>query len=130
MKINNFLTLFNIRTKNKQLSEEELIQTIAELIGTKQYLPYDDKIKLAIVTINESPKDFPQAPYRNRLFIVNLIKVYTNLEMNITDFDILAENMLVTPILMTFLQEYKICSSIMNMCIAEIGGNDYVGQLE
>ena len=126
MKVSNFITLFNVKTKNGKLSQEDLIDIIVELIKPKSYLPYDEKIQLVVDTINDSEVNKPSAPYRNRLFIVNLIRVYTDLEVTVQDFDVLSQNMLIVPILSTFENEYKICSSIMNMCLEEIGGAQYV----
>lgn len=77
-------------------------------------------------TIEETKDCVPCLPNRNRLFIINLIKTYTNLEVTIQDFDTLSQNMFIEPILSTFEKEYKICSSIMNMCLAEIGGDQIV----
>lgn len=125
MKVSNFITLFNVKTKNGKLSGEDLIGIIIDLIQPKSYLPYDDKITLVVDTINDSKKYSPIMPNRNRLFIVNLINAYTILDMSVADFDVLSENMLIVPILSTFENEYKICSSIMNMCLDEIGGGYY-----
>ena len=126
MKVSNFITLFNVKTKNGELSQKDLIDVIVELIKPKSYLPYDKKIQLAVDTINDSEVNKPSAPYRNRLFIINLIRTYTDLEVTVQDFDVLSQNMLIVPILSTFENEYKICSSIMNMCLDEIGGVQYV----
>lgn len=125
MKVNNFITLFNAKTKNGKLSQDDLIKIIIDLVQPKSYLSYDDKINLVVNTINDSKNSFPISPNRNRLFIVNLIKTYTTLEITIADFDTLSQNMLIIPILSTFENEYKICSSIMNMCLDEIGGGCY-----
>lgn len=126
MKVSNFITLFNVKTKNGELSQKDLIDVIVELIKPKSYLSYDRKIQLVVDTINDSEVNKPSAPYRNRLFIINLIRTYTDLEVTVQDFDVLSQNMLIVPILSTFENEYKICSSIMNMCLDEIGGVQYV----
>ena len=126
VKVNNFITVFNTRVKHRDISEDNLISIIIDLIKPKSYLPYDDKIRLAMSTIEETKDCVPCLPNRNRLFIINLIRTYTNLEATVQDFDILSQNMFIEPILSTFEKEYKICSSIMNMCLAETGG-DYIG---
>lgn len=125
MKVNNFIALFNARTKNGTLSQEEIINIIVELIKPKSYLPYDDKIKLVMDTIESTKNCYPCLPNRNRMFIINLIGAYTNLEVNKVGFDVLSQNLFIEPILLSFENEYKICSSIMNMCLAEIGGVTY-----
>lgn len=122
MKVNNFITLFNARTKSNHISPEDVAKQIVDLTKPKFYLPYEDKIKIVMNTIEDTKDMKPCWPYRNRLFIVNLIKAYTNLEMTISDFDILEQNMFTEPILSTFEREYKICSAIMNNCLAEMEG--------
>lgn len=125
MKVNNFITLFNVRTKSNQISPEDVAEQIIDLIKPKSYIPYDDKIKLVLSTIENTKNMKPIWPYRNRLFIVNLIKAYTNLEMTIQDFDTLDENRFIEPILSTFQNEYKKCIAIMDNCVAEIEGCKY-----
>ena len=122
MKVNNFITLFNTRTKSNHITPEDAAKQIIDLVKPKSYIPYDDKIKLVLSTIEETKDMKPCWPYRNRLFIVNLIKAYTNLEMTIKDFDTLSENMFIEAILSTFEKEYKICISIMNNVLAEMEG--------
>ena len=107
MKVNNFITLFNARTKSNHISPEDVAKQIIDLIKPKSYLPYDEKVKIVMSTIEETQDMKPCWPYRNRLFIINLIKAYTNLEMTIPDFDILDQNMFIEPIMSTFENEYK-----------------------
>lgn len=125
MKVNNFIALFNARTKNGKLSQNELVDCISDLIKPKSYIPYDEKIRLVMDTLESTNDCRPCLPNRNRMFIIKLINMYTNLEVHVSDFDILCQNLFIEPILLTFEREYKICSSIMNMCIAEIGGVSY-----
>ena len=119
MKVGNFIALFNIRTKKGGLSQDELMAIIIDLIKPKQYLAYDKKIEIVMATIKQAKDMKPLLPLRSRLFIVNLISVYTNLEMTIDDFDVLSQNLLLEPILASFQREYEICSSIMQMCLEE-----------
>lgn len=94
---------------------------IVDLIKPKQYLSYDKKIDLALTTIEQSKEFKPVIPNRSRLFVVNLINVYTDLELTIEDFDVLSQNFLLEPILSSFEKEYNICSSILQMCLQEEG---------
>ena len=109
MKVNNFITLFNTRTKSNHISPEDVAKQIVDLIKPKSYISYDDKIKLVMSTIEETQNMKPCWPYRNRLFIINLIRAYTNLEVTIPDFDTLDRNMLIEPMMATFQNEYKKC---------------------
>ena len=120
MKVNNFITLFNTRTKNGKIASDDALQCIVDLIKPKSYLPYDEKIKLVLESIEETKDLKPCWPYRNRLFIIKLLKAYTNLEVSIPDYDTLSQNLFIEPLLSTFEREYKICSAIMNNCLAEM----------
>ena len=122
MKVNNFITLFNTRTKSNHISPEDVAKQIIDLVKPKSYLPYDEKIKIVMSTIEETQDMKPCWPYRNRLFIINLIKAYTNLEVTVSDFDVLDQNMFIEPIMSTFENEYKKCIAIMDNCIAEMAG--------
>ena len=54
MKVNNFITLFNTRTKSNHISQEDVARQIVDLIKPKSYIPYDDKIKLVMSTIKDT----------------------------------------------------------------------------
>ncbi len=105
------------KLKGKNLNQSEVLNIVVDLIKPVSYLSYEEKIKLAMETIQKTSSMSPVIPYRNRLFIINLINAYTNLEAKETDFDLLSQNMLLEIVLSTFEKEYKICSSIMSMCL-------------
>ena len=47
MKVDMFITLFNSRVKNIPVpSEESILNVICDLIKPKQYVKYEDKIKI------------------------------------------------------------------------------------
>lgn len=121
MNVSNFISLFNVRTKSGKKTQEELMGIINDLIKPKQYLSYDRKIELAMTTIEQTKDMKPIIPNRSRLFVVNLINIYTNIEMTVSDFDVLSQNLLLEPILSSFQREYEICSSILQMCLQEEG---------
>ena len=106
--------------KQNHISPEDVAKQIIDLIKPKSYLPYEDKIKLVLSTIEETKDMKPCWPYRNRLFMVNLIKAYTNLEVTEADFDTHDQNMFIEPIMATFENEYKKCIAIMDNCLAEM----------
>ena len=117
MKPNAFIALFNARTKNIDIDPEVAKDIVAELIKPKGYIKYDDKISIALETIDESEKMTPVTPNRSRIFLMKLIGLYTNLEVDIEDYDILNQNLLITPILLSFEREYKECESVLKMCL-------------
>lgn len=124
LKVNNFITLFNARTKQGELSQEQLITIIVDLIKPKRYISYDNKISLATATIEATAKCTPCAPNRKRQFLINVINAYTDLDVDLLGFDLLSQNMFLEPIISTFEYEYKICSEILQMCLEE--GDDHV----
>ena len=121
MKVNSFITVYNARMKHIQEATPQIImETIIELIHPIQYISYDNKLKLIKKTIEESQNnEFPTA-VRHRNLIVNLISAYTNLEMTNKDFDLLSQNKMLDVILLCFESEYKICNSLMEMCLYDI----------
>lgn len=117
MKVNAFITLFNARTKNGDMSPEIAAEVVKDLIKPKGYMNYDDKIAVAMESIKESENMNPITPNRSRIFLMKLIGLYTNLEVDIKDYDILNQNLLITPILLSFEREYHECESVLSMCL-------------
>ena len=125
MKVNAFITIYNTRVKHKseQVSSDDVMGIIIDLIKPKSFLPYDDILNIIDQTIIDSEKtDYP-TPNRYRLFIVNLISSYTNLECKIKDFDVLKEAGLLDVVISTFESEYQFCNNLMKMCY-----QDYIMQ--
>lgn len=121
MKVNNFITIYNARTKYlTNIDAAKAMDIIIELIKPVPYISYDKKIELVEKTIEVSSDAKFKTAIRKRNFIVNLISAYTNLEMTTTDFDILSQSKLLDAVLLTFESEYKICNSIMEMCLYDI----------
>ncbi len=116
MKTANFITLFNTRIRNcKELSAKEIVAIVSDLIKPTDYIKYDDKIKIVYGTIQKTrDADYP-TPARYRQLILDLINVYTKLEVTTEDFDVLSANKLLDPIMATFQSEYVICESLFKM---------------
>lgn len=121
MKTSVFITSFNVRIKRIQFpSESDILSVISSLIKPIKYLPYDDKIKLVITTIEQTENEKYPTPMRYRNLIINLINTYTQLEISVEDFDILSFNNLLDPIIATFKSEYIICDSLMKMIVDDM----------
>lgn len=118
LKVNAFITVYKTRIKHqREFSADDVINIVAELVNPIDYISYDDKLKIIDQTLQETnDKDYPSAQ-RHRLFLVNLISAYTNLECRIKDFDLLCESGLLDVIISLFEKEYKICNSLMQMCL-------------
>ena len=121
MKVNAFLTVYNTRTKHiSNLDETKIMDIIIDLLKPIKYLPYDDKLKIIDKTINDSKTSTHPTADRYRHFVINLISAYTSIECTLEGFDVLSESRLLDLILSTFESEYKICSSLMQMCMQDV----------
>ena len=115
MKVSQFITLYKVRLKNMEVTPDNVIKIIEDLIHPKTYVSFDNKCKLVENTI-ESVKELKyKTAMRYRQFIINLIAIYTDLEIDEKGFDELSETKLLDIILSTFESEYKICTGIMTM---------------
>ena len=121
MKVNNFITVYNVKTKHlKELTPDVIIETVRSLINPISYISYDNKIKIIDKTLEESQESKYPTATRYKHFIINLIAAYTNLEIKEDDFDVLSESKMIDIILSTFKSEYEICSNLMQMCISDL----------
>ena len=128
MKANVFITLYNSRVKHiANLDEDKIMEIIIDLIKPISYLPFDDKLKIIDYVIEETKKEKYHTAYMYRLFVINLISAYTNLDCNINDFDILSSSKLIDLILHLFENEYVVCNHLLQMCLADVLGGDNYG---
>ena len=121
MKLNTFISLYNVRIKSiDNLNSNIIMEIVNDLVKPLSYLSFDDKIKIVKKTINDSKNEEFPTPYYYRNLIINLISAYTNIEMDANGFDTLSENKLIDVILNLFEPEYKICSSLLQMCLSDM----------
>ena len=121
MKVNVLVSLYNAKMKHAgKITSDIVMKTITDLVKPISYIPYDQKIEIAHQTIKDNlGKEYPTAnTYRS--FIIYLIKAYTNIELDEKGFDILMENRMIDLILSTFEPEYKMCSTILQMCLDDM----------
>ncbi len=115
MKVSQFITLYKVRTKNMDISPDNVIKVVEELVHPKNYISFDNKCKLVEETIKSVQNFQYKTARRYRQFVINLIAVYTDLEMDEKGFDELSETRLLDIVLSTFQSEYQICTGIMTM---------------
>lgn len=121
MKVNNFIQVYNVRTKHiNNLNGDAIIKIITDLIKPIKYISFDNKMKLIDQAIESAKKEKYPTAYIYMYFIMNLISAYTDLEIKNGDFDTLSETKLLDVILSTFESEYKICSGLMQMCLSDM----------
>lgn len=119
MKPKNFIAIFNARAKNTDMSTNTLIGIAENILKPKKYIPYDKKIDLADITLQQINGTKHPTAERYRQFIINIISIYTELEMDSDAFDVFCENGLIDLILSTFENEYETCTSVLNMCLSD-----------
>lgn len=121
MKVNAFITLYNARVKNiKNLDKDVILQTIRDLIHPVEYISFDSKLKMIKQIISDTKDlEFPTAE-RHRMFLVEFISLYTNLEPTIEDFDVLSQTKMFDVILPLFENEYKVCNNLLLMCLDDL----------
>lgn len=123
MKVNIFITKYNARVKHVvNLTTEIIMNTITDLIKPVDYISFQEKVDLVEKTIDETKHYKYPSVYRLRQFIVNLICAYTSLECTIDDFDLLSKSKLLDVIISTFESEYRICNTIMQICLDDDKG--------
>lgn len=121
LKVNAFITVYNTRTKHvKDLTPDIVIKTITDLIHPLKYVPFEQKLKMIDKTIQDSMVDEYPTASRYVGLIMNMIALYTDLEVKRSDFDILCESKLLDIVLSTFDDEYKFCSYLMQMCLQDL----------
>ena len=113
MKIN---TIINTVKSNPHLS-------LSKIIGTKSYLPFNDKVDLVSTIIDKCVTDnngFIQINEINQYihFTVETIKAYTNIEFGdnyIEDYDLFCSSGLLGDVIATFDGEYKMILNMVEM---------------
>lgn len=121
LKVNAFITVYNTRTKHiKDLSPDVVLNIITDLIKPIKYVPFEQKLKMIDKTIEDSKSHKYPTAKRYVDLIMNMIALYTDLEIKKGDFDILSESGLLDIILSTFDSEYKFCSYLMQMCLQDL----------
>lgn len=123
LKVNAFITVYNTRTKHiKDLSPDIVLNVITDLIKPVKYVPFEQKLKMIDKTIEDSRAHKYPTAKRYMDLIMNMIALYTNLEIKSGDFDLLSESGLLDFVLETFQSEYQMCSNLMNLCLHDLKG--------
>ncbi len=113
------ISLLNAKTRGTK-NVDEILEVIQDIIKPIEYLPYNDKVLLATTTIKQCSNMENKTAMIYRLFIINLIQAYTNLQLDVEDFDLLCKNKLLAPIISLFQSEYTVCDSVLKMCMNDM----------
>lgn len=127
MKCAEFVNIYNLKTKNKaELTDEERINIISNLIHPKKYISIQNKQDLVldilkrIIQITDDGKLLYNSCEKYVLFITTLLSTYTDLSIDETSYDILCSNNLLNYTIASLGSEYDICLGIMEMYMDDL----------
>ena len=123
------ISIYNQKTKNKpDLSDEERIKIIKDLIHPKKYMSFKRKQEVILdvlksVVIISDNKIFYNSCNKYISFINTILSVYTDLNIDETSYDILCSNNILNYTIGSLGSEYDICLGIMEMYMDDLEHN-------
>ena len=126
MEVIQFIMQYKSKTKGKQLSEDEDLKLISDMIQPKEYLGFSNKKDIAKNIIK---KTITQDEHLNIKYdgcdkylhtVITLIKEYTNLNIDEKGYDLICANRLLNKIIATFGEEYEVIIGILNIYMEEL----------
>lgn len=126
MFVHEFVKMFvDGKVANNKFEPNAVENFIRKNLDIKEYIPFNEKRMIAemVVASNTDMIDGVKkydSINAHVLFIVDMIEAHTNLEFSddyIGDYDELAENGLITPILETFNVDYSECNDVLKMAL-------------
>jgi len=127
MNIQDFVQDFkNKGIKNTQLKPNAIGEYLQEHLEIKTYIPFDMKRRLAEMVVDVNTEEVDGVWKHDSInaylsFIVAMVQSHTNLEFSgdpVADYDILAENELLAPIIELFRTDYNECDVVLKMALA------------
>jgi len=121
--------IYNQKVKNKpDLSDEEKIKIIKDLIHPKKYITFKKKQEIILDVLYKVVKVSDGNILYNSCdkyvsFINIMLSTYTDLNINETSYDILCSNDILNYTLGSLGSEYDICLGIMEMYIDDLEHN-------
>jgi hypothetical protein len=130
MKCIELANIYNLKTKNKDnISDDDRIKIIRDLIHPKKYLSFQKKQDLVLDILNKvvDISDDGQLLYNSCekyvLFITTLLSIYTDLDIDEKSYDVLCSNYILNYTMASLGSEYDICLGIMEMYIDDLEHN-------
>jgi hypothetical protein len=129
MECSQLVAIYNQKIKNKpDLSDEERIKIIKDLIHPKKYISFKKKQEIIldvlrnVVSISNN-KIFYNSCNKYISFINTILSIYTDLNIDETSYDILCSNNLLNYTIGSLASEYDICLGIMEMYMDDLEHN-------
>jgi hypothetical protein len=115
----------NKKITNTSINENAVNDYLREQLEINEYIPFNEKRMIAemVVASNTDVIDGVKkydSINAHVLFIVDMLEAHTNLEFSddyIDDYDMLAENGLIAPILEMFSADYAECNDVLKMAL-------------
>lgn len=130
MKCIDLANIYNLKTKNKDnISDEDKIKIIKDLIHPKKYLSFKKKQDLIldilnkVVTITDDGRLLYNSCEKYVLFITTLLSVYTDLSIDEKSYDELCSNNILNYTIGSLGSEYDICLGVMEMYMDDLNHN-------
>lgn len=120
MEVTQFVMQYKARVKNKELSQEEDIKLISDMLHTKKYIGISKKKSIVqnIIKSTVTQDDYLDIKYdgcdKYLYTIITLINEYTDLNIDEKGYDQICSNELLNKVVATFGVEYEIIMGIMN----------------
>ena len=126
MKITDFIQELNeAGVHNTQLKPNAIGEYIEKKLNVKAYIPFDMKRTLAEMIVDVNTEEVDGIWKHDSInaylsFIVAMVQSHTDLEFDdpIADYDALAENGLLVPIIELFRTDYNECDVVLKMALA------------
>jgi hypothetical protein len=111
---------------NTRINENAVENYIRGNLEIKEYIPFKDKRMIAEMVVSTNTFEIDGVKKHDAIsayvgFVVAMLTSHTNLEMGddpVADYDLLAENGLLMPIIDTFKADYTECDIILKMALA------------
>lgn len=111
---------------NNRINENAVSDYLKENLEIKEYISFKDKRAIAELVVSANTVEIDGVKKHDSIsayvgFVVAMLTSHTNLEIGsdpVSDYDLLAENGLLMPIIDTFRADYTECDIILKMALA------------
>jgi hypothetical protein len=127
MKVIDFVqSIKDKKVMNTKLDPNGVENYIRDNLEIKEYIPFKDKRMIAEMVVSTNTVEIDGVKKHDAIsayvgFVVAMLTSHTNLEMSdnpVADYDLLAENGLLIPIIETFRADYTECDILLKMALA------------
>lgn len=125
----------NNKIANSRVNENAVSDYLKDQLEIKEYIPFNDKRMIAEMVVGANTFELDGVKKHDSIsayvgFVVAMLTSHTNLEMSddpVADYDLLAENGLLMPIIEMFRADYTECDILLKMALAYEMDDNAVG---